>query len=440
MQRIAGGARGLLAILGPRRDRVALWRGGRWYQYQPEPRARVAWIHFGRKRLLLSAGGHVYSLREREEPETPPGPIDLTSSTRGAMEFISSRIRKQLPRHVTVVRRALGWLWIGSRQLGVARFNGDALQYFRTNDLTRNAHHLSVDCPPSGACLLCTGDRLFRRARTGWTPVSYPLETEARFQWIGRYHGAPIAVLRNGRGGLDVALRRGASWKPLELKPALRSHRGRLTARFTRIGPGGTLWIGLLLGQGEDAQGVGVAAVHLKTGAVVLHGRGADLPHTPGALGIPSDINGVAFAAGTTYLATLRGVVQIRPDGSVRTYDENVGLPSELIQDIDLAPNGHIWVATPQGLGEFDGTTWRFGKEGPRTSRITALSITPKGTLWFASNTGVHRLQGGRIRTWDDGSGLLARAALHLARDGRGRVWVLHKHGLSLLTPPPQTR
>lgn len=435
VQRIAGGAGGLLAILGPKRDRVSLWRGGRWYQYRPTPHTSVAWIHFAGKRLLLSAGRAAYALREREEPETPTGPIELAPQTRGAAEFISERIRKQLPRHVTAVRRALGWLWIGSRQLGVARFNGDALQYFRTNDLTRDARRLSLDCPPSGACLLCTGAHLFRRARQGWTPISYPPEAEASFQWIGRYHGAPVAVLRNGRGGLEVALRQGPHWRPLELTPALRSHRGRLSARFARIGPLGTLWIGLLLGQGEEAQGVGVAAVNLKTGAVVLHGRGADLPRTPGALGIPSDITGVAFAAGTTYLATLRGVVQIRPNGSVRTFDENAGIPSELIQDIDLAPNGHIWVATPQGLGEFDGATWRFGEDGPQASQVTAVRVAPDGTLWFTSNTGVHRLRGGKLRTWDDASGLLSRAARGLARDGRGRVWVLHEHGLSLVTP-----
>jgi hypothetical protein len=433
---LVGGPPGVLAIVGPRRQQLLYHHRGRWHRYRPDPVTPLRWAHFARGKLLLGTARGTFELTERVEPETPDGPLELDSETRGAPEFISRRLQKQLPRHVTTVQKALGWLWIGSRSLGVARFNGDALQYFRTNGLTRGAHRLSLRCPPRKRCLLATGARLFRRTETGWNALSYTPEINATVQWIGRDHRSDLVVVRNGRGGLDVARRQGQRYQPLELDPALRSEQGPLTAAFAKVDPRGKLWIGLRLGEGENQRGVGVAVVSLDTGAVTIHGRGADLPRTEGSLGIHPDLTGVAFRERTTYLASRRGVIQIDPQGTVQTFTENHGLRSELIQDIAVTPAGQLYIATPGGLGRYDGRVWHFTGYGPRASRVQTLATTRDGSLWFGSDTGLHHLIDGEVQSWDESDGLLQRSVRSLALDPRGRVWALHATGLSILTPP----
>ncbi len=436
IQYLARADEGVLAVVGKARDHLSYRYKGRWIQYAPKPRHALTWAHFSRGKLLVATGRTAYELTERTEPESPTGPLDLNGLTTGAPEFVSRRLDKQLPRHVTVVSNALGWLWLGSRGLGVARFNGAALQYFRTNDLTQGARYLALHCPPGQGCLMATGAQLYQRHKDAWVPVPYPPEQEAVFQWIGRDRQGVLAVVRNGQGGLDVARRIGKTWKPFELKPALLSHRGPLSATFARMDPQGRLWIGLALGKGEDRRGVGVAVVDLKTSTVTIHGRGADLPQTPGSLGVHSELSGAAFVAGVTYLASRRGVIRIDANGVVRVFTENDGLKSELIQGVAVAKDGTVYIATLGGLGRYDGKAWHFVDDGgPMSSRVTSVVASPQGAIWFGSDTGLHRLKDGKVTTWDDGDGLLERKVTGVALDPRGRVWVLHRQGLSIVTP-----
>jgi len=437
---LVGGPHGVLAIVGPRREQLVYRHRGRWHRYRPDPATSLRWAHFARGKLLLGTDRGTFELTERVEPETPDGPLELDALTRTAPEFISRRLERQLPRHVTTVQKALGWLWIGSRSLGVARYNGDALQYFRTNGLIRGAHRLSVRCPAGKRCRMATGARLFRRTETGWDALVYTPEINATVQWIGRDRRSDLVVVQNGRGGLDVARRKGQRYQPLELDPALRSKQGRLTAAFAKVDPRGRLWIGLRLREGESQRGVGVAVVSLDSGAVTIHGRGADLPRTEGSLGIHSELTGVAFGERNTYLASRRGVIQIDPQGALRTFTENHGLRSELVQDIAVTPAGQLYIATPGGLGRYDGGVWHFTGYGPRASRVQTLAAERDGSLWFGSDTGVHHLVGDEVQSWDESDGLLQRSVRDIARDPQGRIWALHAAGLSILTPPGTKR
>jgi ligand-binding sensor domain-containing protein len=433
------GAHGILALLaGDAGDLVAYRHKGRWHRYKIKPSVPLNWVSFAKGRVFLSAGSSVYRLIPRADSETPPGPVELDPQTTGAPEFIARKVRRQLPRRVTVVKQALGFLWIGSQRLGVARYNGESLQYFRTNDLAEGARRLSLACTDAITCYLATGSRLYSKSGKTMTRVRYRPDADAVFQWVGKDPaGGLVAVLRSGRGALEVARRsKNGKWTALELQPAIHTRQGPLQATFARFGPTGKLWIGLAVEESDDARGAGLAVVDLAHGSVLIHGRGAGLPATEGALGITSDLSGVAFAGGQVYIGSRGGVIRVARDQSIKVYTENEGLKSELVREITEGPSGQVYAATSSGLGVFDGRIWRsHDGNDARSSRVNTVLRAPGGVLWFGGPSGLHRLRAGQLTSFDEVDGLLTNAVLSTVMDQDGRIWCLHKEGLSIVKP-----
>ena len=436
---LARSKHGVLALLASSKgSRVAYRHKGRWHRYSVKPALQLNWASFAKGLLFLSAGDSVYRLVPRKDTETPPGPVELDPDTSGAPEFIARQVKRQLPRRVTVVKQALGSLWLGSQRLGVARFNGDLLQYFRTNDLTEKARKISLACADATTCYMATGNRLYKKRGNSMIRVINPADNDAVFQWIGRDPaGGLITVFRSGRGSLEIArLGHKGKLKGLELKPAIHTKQGPLQATFVRLGPAGKLWMGLAIEESDDNRGAGMAVVDLATGAVTIHGRGAGLPVQPGALGITSDLSGATFSSGRVFIGSRGGVIRIAKDQSIKVYTENEGLKSELIRDVTTGPSGHIYAATSNGLGVFDGKVWRFhdGNDA-RTKRVNAVLYAKGGAIWFGGPSGLHRLQKGQLTSFDEVDGLLANEVLSIAIDPKKRIWAVHRNGLSIVTP-----
>jgi ligand-binding sensor domain-containing protein len=436
---LARSKHGVLAVLaGGKAGKVAYRHKGRWHRYTIKPTLPLHWASFTKGVLFLSAGDSVYQLVPRKDSETPPGPVELDPQTSGAPEFIARKVRRQMPRRVTVVKQALGSLWLGSQRLGVARFNGDLLQYFRTNDLTEGARRLSLACPNAATCYMATGNRLYKKSGPSMIRVRYPADNDAVFQWVGKDRtGGLLTVLRARRGSLEVArLSKSGKFTALELEPAIHTKQGPLQATFARVGPAGKLWIGLAIEESDDNRGAGMAVVDLATGAVIIHGRGAGLPTTEGGLGITSDLSGAAFAGGQAYLGSRGGVIRISGNQSIKVFTENDGLKSEIINDIVKGPGGHIYAATSSGLGVYDGRVWRFhdGSDA-RTNKTSTLLLAPGGAIWFGGPTGLHRLHRNTLTSYDEVDGLLTNEVLSIAIGPDGRIWAAHKNGLSIVRP-----
>lgn len=436
---MARGKHGVLALLKDgTQDRVAYRHKGRWHRYTIKPAVPLRWASFAKGLLFLAAGDSVYRLVPRKTTEAHPGPVELDPETSGAPEFIARKVKRQLPRKVTVVKQALGSLWIGSQRLGVARFNGDLLQYFRTNDLTEGARRLSLACTDASLCYMATGSRMFKKRGKSMTRVRYPADNDAVFQWVGKDHaGSLLTVLRSARGALEVArLSKSGKFTTLELKPPIHTKQGPLQATFVRLDPAGKLWIGLAVEETDDTRGAGLAVVDLTTGEVKIHGRGAGLPVTPGALGITSDLSGAAFTGGQVFIGSRNGVIRISRDQSIKVFTENEGLKSELIRGVTTGPGGHVYAATSSGLGVYDGKVWTFEDTGDaRSRRVNSVLHAPGGAIWFGGPTGLHRLKMGQVTSFDEVDGLLVNEVLSIAMDSTGRIWATHKNGLSIVRP-----
>ena len=116
------------------------------------------------------------------------------------------------------------------------------------------------------------------------------------------------------------------------------------------------------------------------------------------------------------------------------------GLPSELINDVELGPDGLLWIATDDGLARYDGhgfRVWRHRTDDPASipsSRV--ITVRPQGgTVWVGTTNGLAALdlQSGRATTIDT----LPRAVVQdVAVDVEGRVWVGYvNRGLWRYTP-----
>src|SRR5271170_5613990 len=101
-----------------------------------------------------------------------------------------------------------------------------------------------------------------------------------------------------------------------------------------------------------------------------------------------------AKAAETSLLSLPR-----RPHYVFQRVGENFGLstltPSCILQDQD----GFIWIGSPDGLLRFDGTrVLRFGiEQGLPSTNVNQLVLAPNGRMWIATSRGIAYMEGGAL-------------------------------------------
>ncbi len=128
------------------------------------------------------------------------------------------------------------------------------------------------------------------------------------------------------------------------------------------------------------------------------------------------------------------------PAWSVRTYSVDNGLASNVILSLAAAPNGDLWVGTPDGLnrlrgGRIDTFT---SADGLPDDFIRSLLVDNDGSLWIGTRRGLtHWQQAGdaaaHMETFTQASGLGSDLVGALARDSSGNLWIATLAGLSRL-------
>ncbi len=155
-------------------------------------------------------------------------------------------------------------------------------------------------------------------------------------------------------------------------------------------------------------------------------------------LGLASEhINGLALApGGALWMATGQGLAVLEPDGRVRSLTTAAGLPSRRVYSVDVGPDGAIWAGTAAGavrLGPEGAKTWtRSSGALPHdwVHAIHADPLDPEAALAGTYDAGVVRLHpdgtsspiDGLEAAWVNPSGLFPQAdgALLVATLGDG--------------------
>jgi ligand-binding sensor domain-containing protein/signal transduction histidine kinase len=164
----------------------------------------------------------------------------------------------------------------------------------------------------------------------------------------------------------------------------------------------------------------------------------------------------VEDAAGTLWVGTQEGGLNaLRRNGnalpafesfSIRHDSVRDGLASDVILSLAAAPNGDLWVGTPDGLSRI-----RRGSASTYTSAdglpddfIRSLLVDADGSLWIGTRRGlVHWLNGAgapgvapdpaRMRIYTHANGLGSDLVGAMTRDAHGDLWVATLAGLSRL-------
>jgi signal transduction histidine kinase/ligand-binding sensor domain-containing protein len=132
--------------------------------------------------------------------------------------------------------------------------------------------------------------------------------------------------------------------------------------------------------------------------------------------------------------------------GAVRNYSVRNGLLSDVILSVAAAPNGDLWVGTPDGLnrirgGKIDSFT---SADGLPDDFIRSLLADADGSLWIGTRRGLAHWvsragklavthSGAEMETYTQASGLGSDLVGAMVRDSAGDLWVATFAGLSRL-------
>ena len=112
------------------------------------------------------------------------------------------------------------------------------------------------------------------------------------------------------------------------------------------------------------------------------------------------------------------------------------GLPSNLIFDLEFAPNGRLWLATGKGIASFDSRNFEILSEqdGLISNRAYCIFRQANGNLWFGTEEGASRYDPvtEQFENFLSGAnGLTAGRVFDIEASSDGILWFRTREGLS---------
>ncbi|NOY06923.1 MAG: hypothetical protein GXO82_09910, partial [Chlorobi bacterium] len=141
---------------------------------------------------------------------------------------------------------------------------------------------------------------------------------------------------------------------------------------------------------------------------------------------------------GSIWLGTIKkGALLLEHDRVVRSLTVNTGLPSNSISDILVAKDGTVWFATMNGIAVL-----REGRmvsltvaDGLPDKRVEFIIPSRQGGYWISTQNGLALLREGRITTWTEQDGLPSNRVTQIAEDSSGVLWAGTHAGAAFLVP-----
>ncbi len=371
-------------------------------------------------------------------------PVPVGNSGRHDSPYIIEPVNVRVPGGATALGAVADDILIGTRDLGTALMGRTRhSRWLRRSELVDGARNLSVACKTRNNCYLATGSTAaWRFDGKRFEPLAAGLQAAAEDAQAGRvlsFVRAPSGEIYGLRESEDlrhvlVTPIRDDVWVRVS-EIAIDTPGGRPGVSFARFSPTGVLWVGLHYqdDSGEERP-YGVALVNVSLGAVVYHHETRDRHEIrEGVLPIPINVADAAFLEQEeVWLATSEGAARVK-GSEVRTYTEGDGLASELLRGVACSAGGMVYVASGQGISQFDGEHWTQ----PPMLRfpVNDIEIGRDGRLWMATDRGLAVYDGARVRRLDVRRGLLQNQVNDVALDHFGRVWVRGSQGITVVTP-----
>lgn len=144
---------------------------------------------------------------------------------------------------------------------------------------------------------------------------------------------------------------------------------------------------------------------------------------------------------GSVWVAGSRGVARLDlKSGEWTPYTEEDGLPLDRVGAITAEADGSVWLVLRQegGVAHFDGEEWKYyraGDDGLISNAVNEVTIAPDGAVWFATNDGVSRWER-QSDTWTrytERDGLENNRVWRVLFTRDGKIWFAHMVGMTVL-------
>ena len=183
-----------------------------------------------------------------------------------------------------------------------------------------------------------------------------------------------------------------------------------------------------------DPQGDGVWAGTYEQGVLRFDASGKLLQRVPVAYASERSlmVRALLPTADGLLVGTPRGLLRLAR-GRIEPLGSTLGLGDYAVQVLSRDRQGRIWIGMESGMAVLwpDGRVehWQAGKQLPAHSVFDFLHDAD-GTVWMATDSGLLRLYGGRLRVYDHRSGLPRDKMFRIIDDGRGRLWLSSNQGV----------
>ncbi|MBL7953168.1 MAG: histidine kinase [Flavobacteriales bacterium] len=194
--------------------------------------------------------------------------------------------------------------------------------------------------------------------------------------------------------------------------------------------PNNTVWSGLCARNGDLWFGTSAGVIRLVNGIVQpVTGLGPAEEQPVLALREGPD--------GTVWCGMREGLVGVAPDGSVTHHAAGPQGPGRSVRNIQVDRNGHLWLATDEGIMRFDGHSFKRWTKTQGLGDNTAMCLLHdrEGRTWAGTANGLSCLLGEEFRTIRFAEDFGSNYIDLLVADNNGRMWAGTNNGLYVFNP-----
>jgi ligand-binding sensor domain-containing protein len=305
-----------------------------------------------------------------------------------------------------------GYLWLGTSE-GLARFDGYDFTTFTQDRVPLPSNAISVLWvdrngnlwigTSSGLALYSNGQFKTFTEKDGLPPGGVSSLTEDATGTVWLVAGGRLTSFEGGKF---------VSYQRTDLAPVQ-------SVRVVYGDRQGQLWIGGIGGVVKRVDGRFVPVL----GSQDLRGN---------------MITSILQDARGTWIAGINGILLLRPDGSLRRFTTQDGLPNVFVLTLCEDRAGNLWVGTYGGMSRLDGDHFISPPHDNKEDRdwIWALFEDREGDLWVGANSALIRLRDDLFTIYGRSEGLPSDEPTVVHQDGRGQIWVgYHDSGLLAFSP-----
>ncbi len=326
---------------------------------------------------------------------------------------------------------------------------------------------------------------LTQYTRTVWTQehglpqdtVRAIAQTKDGYLWLGtdeglaQFDGYDFVVFNKENGALPSnsvgalwAAKDGSLWIGT-LGGLTRYHSGKFTTFTKKDGlsdpsinsitedPSGAIWVvaGVYLNRFQDGkftnysphQGLPIQALRTvycgRDGSIYVAGFGGVMRHEGDRfVSVLEPVGDIVISLlqdrhGNLWVGGSFGLLTRSPEGELRHYTVNEGLPDNYVRSVWEDRDGNLWAGTDGGLARLEGG--RFASSPLASSHerewVRCIYEDTEGNLWVGMNSGLNRLRNDVFSMYGESEGLPSDEPTTVYQDHRGRIWVgFHDRGL----------